>query len=58
MTTLGTHAEEKQTNNNKHNTETMTTVGTHAEEKQTNNNKHNTENSVQTSFRGRQNTNQ
>ena len=43
MTTLGTHAEEKQTNNNKHNTETMTTVGTHAEDKQTNNNKHNTE---------------
>ena len=58
MTTLGTHTEDKQTNNNKHNTETMTTVGTHAEEKQTNNNKHNTENSVQTSFRGRQNTNQ
>ena len=35
MTTLGTHAEDKQTNNNNHNTETMTTLGTHAEDKQT-----------------------
>ena len=35
MTTLGAHAEDKQTNNNKHNTETMTTLGKHAEDKQT-----------------------
>ena len=35
MTTLGAHSEDKQTNNNKHNTDTMTTLCTHAQDKQT-----------------------